>query len=123
MPIPSILRVRRRVRVFTLRLIVKMRSVWRAHVSPVFAPIPTWFRKLAWIGLFVVALTMVQINEYAIAEILLFLSGVALIIQVYDWKGNLERRRLTRFIRVFLAPFVVVVAFMIWTTIFIKIKG
>jgi hypothetical protein len=65
---------------------------------------------------------MVQINEYAIALILLALSAVALAVQIYDWTGFKERRELTGAFKT--VGFLFVAALLIfWAALFVKIKG
>jgi hypothetical protein len=109
-----------RVRARALR--IKSRSAWRVGVRAPLTRLKDWLKKYAWLGFFGGAVAMVQINEYAIAVLLLAFSALALYVQIFDWKGFPERRELTGGLKAF--GFLFVAGLLIfWVALFIRIKG
>ena len=90
-------------------------------VNSVFALLPNWIKKWAGLGLFTWAVAMIQIAEFALAQLLFCLSAVAFLSQIYHWEIP-RKSGLVKFIKWTLV-LALMIAFVLSTAVNIKIKG
>jgi len=85
-------------------------------------PIRTFLRHFAGLGFFVGSLAMIGIDEYAVAGILLLVSGIAFFVQISEWPLFSRRSRTAQFIKGLLY-LSVVLAFGFFAVVYWNRKG
>jgi hypothetical protein len=94
------------------------------HSSPFWAVLGFLRRWTALGGVFLLGATwtMIQIDEFALAAILLLLGTFAFSVQIYDWKGIEEHRTATRILKG-LAGLLIVGSFVFFGAVILKKKS
>lgn len=69
-------------------------KLWLKSIKP-------QIKRFAGLGFWLGAFTMIEINEFALAGVLLILSLIPFAIQIYEWEGITEHSVSTKYIKVF----------------------